>query len=172
MAAGGSCEAAVAAAMGKACGAALAGWYAALAALVWLGVRDVLVAYEENRCGMTYMFEYPEYLVSTAGPMQLGPRGASRPISRPPPAASPALAPNLPGEGAGDHPQGRPRARSRGQPGWAAAAQQGWSLGALGRPTTSFHSGVQLSWAGTILQRVQRHLGEPPGGYCYDLYHY
>ncbi|XP_056204456.1 GPI inositol-deacylase isoform X2 [Falco biarmicus] len=34
----------------------------ALAALVLLGVRDVLFLYEENRCSMTYMYEYPEYL--------------------------------------------------------------------------------------------------------------
>ncbi|XP_053136263.1 GPI inositol-deacylase isoform X2 [Hemicordylus capensis] len=34
----------------------------ALAVLVLLGVRDVLFLYEENRCSMTYMFEYPEYL--------------------------------------------------------------------------------------------------------------
>ncbi|KFV63010.1 GPI inositol-deacylase, partial [Dryobates pubescens] len=27
-----------------------------------LGVRDVLFFYEENRCSMTYMYEYPEYL--------------------------------------------------------------------------------------------------------------
>ncbi|NWU91219.1 PGAP1 deacylase, partial [Upupa epops] len=26
------------------------------------GVRDVLLVYEENRCSMTYMYEYPEYL--------------------------------------------------------------------------------------------------------------
>ncbi|NXF65720.1 PGAP1 deacylase, partial [Ciccaba nigrolineata] len=26
------------------------------------GVRDVLFVYEENRCSMTYMYEYPEYL--------------------------------------------------------------------------------------------------------------
>ncbi|XP_068804367.1 GPI inositol-deacylase isoform X1 [Struthio camelus] len=37
-------------------------FYAALAALVLLGVRDVLFLYEENRCSMTYMYEYPEYL--------------------------------------------------------------------------------------------------------------
>ncbi|OXB57084.1 hypothetical protein ASZ78_002372 [Callipepla squamata] len=36
--------------------------YGALAALVPLGIRDVLFVYEENRCGMTYMYEYPEYL--------------------------------------------------------------------------------------------------------------
>ncbi|XP_052530992.1 GPI inositol-deacylase isoform X2 [Tympanuchus pallidicinctus] len=36
--------------------------YGALAALVLLGVRDVLFVYEENRCSMTYMYEYPEYL--------------------------------------------------------------------------------------------------------------
>ncbi|XP_048389992.1 GPI inositol-deacylase isoform X2 [Stegostoma tigrinum] len=31
-------------------------------ALVGLGVWDVLFVYEENRCSMTYMFEYPEYI--------------------------------------------------------------------------------------------------------------
>ncbi|NXX89628.1 PGAP1 deacylase, partial [Centropus bengalensis] len=36
--------------------------YGALAALALLGVRDVLFLYEENRCSMTYMYEYPEYL--------------------------------------------------------------------------------------------------------------
>ncbi|XP_015723139.1 GPI inositol-deacylase isoform X1 [Coturnix japonica] len=36
--------------------------YGALAALLLLGVRDVLFVYEENRCSMTYMYEYPEYL--------------------------------------------------------------------------------------------------------------
>ncbi|XP_053217780.1 GPI inositol-deacylase [Podarcis raffonei] len=46
---------------GKVPGAA-AVFYGALAALVLLGVRDVLFQYEENRCSMTYMFEYPEYL--------------------------------------------------------------------------------------------------------------
>lgn len=47
---------------GGAAAAALV-FYGALAALVSLGLRDVLLAYEENRCSMTYMFEYPEYLV-------------------------------------------------------------------------------------------------------------
>ncbi|XP_071667583.1 GPI inositol-deacylase isoform X3 [Patagioenas fasciata] len=37
-------------------------FYGALAALLLLGVRDVLFLYEENRCSMTYMYEYPEYL--------------------------------------------------------------------------------------------------------------
>ncbi|XP_064014805.1 GPI inositol-deacylase isoform X2 [Pogoniulus pusillus] len=37
-------------------------FYGVLAALVLLGVRDVLFVYEENRCSMTYMYEYPEYL--------------------------------------------------------------------------------------------------------------
>uniref|UniRef100_A0A8D2L2N5 GPI inositol-deacylase n=1 Tax=Varanus komodoensis TaxID=61221 RepID=A0A8D2L2N5_VARKO len=46
---------------GRVFGAAAA-FYGALAALVLLGVRDVLFQYEENRCSMTYMFEYPEYL--------------------------------------------------------------------------------------------------------------
>lgn len=41
-------------------------FYGALAALALLGVRDVLFLYEENRCSMTYMYEYPEYLVSAA----------------------------------------------------------------------------------------------------------
>ncbi|XP_014809884.1 PREDICTED: GPI inositol-deacylase isoform X1 [Calidris pugnax] len=41
---------------------AAAVFYGALAALVLVGVRDVLFLYEENRCSMTYMYEYPEYL--------------------------------------------------------------------------------------------------------------
>ncbi|XP_035188141.1 GPI inositol-deacylase isoform X1 [Oxyura jamaicensis] len=52
-------------AMGRASGrlpAAAPLFYGALAALALLGVRDVLFLYEENRCSMTYMFEYPEYL--------------------------------------------------------------------------------------------------------------
>uniref|UniRef100_A0A8C3TAQ3 GPI inositol-deacylase n=1 Tax=Chelydra serpentina TaxID=8475 RepID=A0A8C3TAQ3_CHESE len=43
-------------------GVAAALFYGAVAALVLLGVRDVLFLYEENRCSMTYMYEYPEYL--------------------------------------------------------------------------------------------------------------
>lgn len=53
--------------MGRSPGVAAALFYGAVAALVLLGVRDVLFVYEENRCSMTYMYEYPEYLVS-AGP--------------------------------------------------------------------------------------------------------
>lgn len=52
------------AAKGPGASLAVAVFYGALAALVLLGVRDVLFLYEENRCSMTYMFEYPEYLVS------------------------------------------------------------------------------------------------------------
>ncbi|XP_063174114.1 GPI inositol-deacylase [Candoia aspera] len=37
-------------------------FYGVLAALVLLGARDMLFQYEENRCSMTYMFDYPEYL--------------------------------------------------------------------------------------------------------------
>ncbi|XP_070588225.1 GPI inositol-deacylase [Erythrolamprus reginae] len=37
-------------------------FHGVLAALVMLGARDVLFQYEENRCSMTYMFDYPEYL--------------------------------------------------------------------------------------------------------------
>ncbi|XP_061464142.1 GPI inositol-deacylase isoform X2 [Rhineura floridana] len=47
---------------GKVPGGSPAVFYGVLAALVLLGVRDVLFQYEENRCSMTYMFEYPEYL--------------------------------------------------------------------------------------------------------------
>ncbi|XP_060113371.1 GPI inositol-deacylase [Heteronotia binoei] len=48
--------------MGKVSSGAAAAFYGVVAALVWLGARDVLFLYEENRCSMTYMFEYPEYL--------------------------------------------------------------------------------------------------------------
>ncbi|XP_039349983.1 GPI inositol-deacylase isoform X2 [Mauremys reevesii] len=48
--------------MGRGPGVAAALFYGAVAALVLLGVRDVLFLYEENRCSMTYMYEYPEYL--------------------------------------------------------------------------------------------------------------
>ncbi|XP_026523757.1 GPI inositol-deacylase [Notechis scutatus] len=36
-------------------------FHGVLAALVLLGARDVFFQYEENRCSMTYMFDYPEY---------------------------------------------------------------------------------------------------------------
>lgn len=39
-------------------------FHGVLAALVLLGARDVFFQYEENQCSMTYMFDYPEYLVS------------------------------------------------------------------------------------------------------------
>uniref|UniRef100_A0A8C8RKR3 GPI inositol-deacylase n=1 Tax=Pelusios castaneus TaxID=367368 RepID=A0A8C8RKR3_9SAUR len=48
--------------MGRGPGLAAALFYGALAALVLLGVRDVLFLHEENRCSMSYMYEYPEYL--------------------------------------------------------------------------------------------------------------
>lgn len=32
--------------------------------LLAVGLRDLLTGFEENRCTMTYMFEYPEYQVS------------------------------------------------------------------------------------------------------------
>lgn len=31
--------------------------------LVCVGLRELLTGFEENRCSMTYMFEYPEYRV-------------------------------------------------------------------------------------------------------------
>uniref|UniRef100_A0A8C3P2E3 GPI inositol-deacylase n=1 Tax=Cyanoderma ruficeps TaxID=181631 RepID=A0A8C3P2E3_9PASS len=43
-------------------GVRLSLFYGALAALVLLGVQDVMFLYEDNRCSMTYMYEYPEYL--------------------------------------------------------------------------------------------------------------
>lgn len=32
--------------------------------LLAVGLRELLTGFEENRCSMTYMFEYPEYRVS------------------------------------------------------------------------------------------------------------
>ncbi|GAA6099318.1 GPI inositol-deacylase [Tachysurus ichikawai] len=37
------------------------GFYAAALALLLTGLRELLFGFEENRCSMTYMFEYPEY---------------------------------------------------------------------------------------------------------------
>lgn len=31
--------------------------------LLAVGLRELLTGFEENRCSMTYMFEYPEYRV-------------------------------------------------------------------------------------------------------------
>ncbi|XP_068926261.1 GPI inositol-deacylase isoform X1 [Petaurus breviceps papuanus] len=36
-------------------------FYGVLALMVALGIWDVFFGYEENRCSMSYMFEYPEY---------------------------------------------------------------------------------------------------------------
>lgn len=33
--------------------------------LLAVGLREMLTGFEENRCSMTYMFEYPEYRVSS-----------------------------------------------------------------------------------------------------------
>lgn len=33
--------------------------------LLAVGLRELLTGFEENRCSMTYMFEYPEYRVSS-----------------------------------------------------------------------------------------------------------
>ena len=43
--------------------AALA-FYGCALGLLGLGLRELLLGFEENRCSMTYMFEYPEYRVS------------------------------------------------------------------------------------------------------------
>lgn len=40
------------------------GFYVAALALLLTGLRELLFGFEENRCSMTYMFEYPEYRVS------------------------------------------------------------------------------------------------------------
>lgn len=39
-------------------------FYGCALGLLGLGLREWLLGYEENRCSMTYMFEYPEYRVS------------------------------------------------------------------------------------------------------------
>lgn len=39
-------------------------FYAFALGLLAVGLRELLTGFEENRCSMTYMFEYPEYRVS------------------------------------------------------------------------------------------------------------
>lgn len=39
-------------------------FYALALGLLAVGLRELLTGSEENRCSMTYMFEYPEYRVS------------------------------------------------------------------------------------------------------------
>lgn len=61
-------------------------FHGVLAALVLLGAREVFFQYEENRCSMTYMFDYPEYLVSgwaTGGGILQGVRSAFPSASSP-----------------------------------------------------------------------------------------
>uniref|UniRef100_H3AZ46 GPI inositol-deacylase n=1 Tax=Latimeria chalumnae TaxID=7897 RepID=H3AZ46_LATCH len=36
-------------------------FYGILLSFVTIGIRDVLFVYEDNKCSMTYMYEYPEY---------------------------------------------------------------------------------------------------------------
>ncbi|XP_067459040.1 GPI inositol-deacylase isoform X1 [Thunnus thynnus] len=38
--------------------------------LLAVGLRELLTGFEENRCSMTYMFEYPEYRVSSRSALQ------------------------------------------------------------------------------------------------------
>lgn len=40
-------------------------FYAFALGLLAAGLRELLTGFEENRCSMTYMFEYPEYRVSS-----------------------------------------------------------------------------------------------------------
>lgn len=40
---------------------AAAAFYGAALGLLLVGLRELLTGFEENRCSMTYMFEYPEY---------------------------------------------------------------------------------------------------------------
>ncbi|MEQ2200350.1 hypothetical protein XENOCAPTIV_028029, partial [Xenoophorus captivus] len=44
--------------------AAAVAFYGAALGLLAVGLRELLTGFEENRCSMTYMFEYPEYRVS------------------------------------------------------------------------------------------------------------
>ena len=44
---------------------AAAAFYGVSVGLLALGLRELLSGFEENRCSMTYMFEYPEYRVSS-----------------------------------------------------------------------------------------------------------
>lgn len=39
-------------------------FYGLAVGLLAVGLRELLTGFEENRCSMTYMFEYPEYRVS------------------------------------------------------------------------------------------------------------
>lgn len=39
------------------------GLYGFAVVLLAVGLRELLTGFEENRCSMTYMFEYPEYRV-------------------------------------------------------------------------------------------------------------
>lgn len=39
-------------------------FYGFVLGLLAVGLRELLTGFEENRCTMTYMFEYPEYRVS------------------------------------------------------------------------------------------------------------
>lgn len=39
-------------------------FYGLALGLLAVGLRELLTGFEENRCSMTYMFEYPEYRVS------------------------------------------------------------------------------------------------------------
>lgn len=40
-------------------------FYGLAVGLLAVGLRELLTGFEENRCSMTYMFEYPEYRVSS-----------------------------------------------------------------------------------------------------------
>lgn len=40
-------------------------FYGCVLGLLAMGLRELLTGFEENRCSMTYMFEYPEYRVSS-----------------------------------------------------------------------------------------------------------
>lgn len=43
-------------------------FYAFMVLMATLGLRDVFFGFEENKCSMSYMFEYPEFQVSAARP--------------------------------------------------------------------------------------------------------
>jgi len=53
-------------------------FYGFAVGLLAVGLRELLTGFEENQCSMTYMFEDPEYRVSSrGGAPHLPPRNAA-----------------------------------------------------------------------------------------------
>ena len=49
-------------------------FYALMVFMATLGLWDVFFGFEENKCSMSYMFEYPEYQVRFCPPFVAAPR--------------------------------------------------------------------------------------------------